>query len=163
MKEKRPGLVDQPVFRVGVVLIALIAVFMIVQQISVPKSFGAYGYYRGDNVQEWVEREPEFSPGNGTCTTCHGDKQNSWGVAEHRQVSCESCHGSAGKHTRNPVELKPVVDNSREFCGVCHNSLATRPETSIRQVDVKTHNPGMNCTVCHDPHQPWAKLGGRKQ
>jgi hypothetical protein len=51
--------------------------------------------------------------------------------------------------------LKPT---GREFCGRCHGKNAAKLPESVMQVDLTKHNIGKNCTECHNPHQPWAKL-----
>lgn len=159
---KKPAFFQRPAIRVGLFFVVVIFAFIIVQQLSIPKSYGAYGSYRGDNVQEWVSMSPQFSAsGSLTCSTCHGDKIALKDLGPHTTVGCESCHLAAGKHILATSEVKPVKDSTKEACLSCHAKQAARPET-IGQIDESQHNFGMQCINCHDPHSPWAKMGGKK-
>ena len=160
---KKPDYFQRPAVRVGLLLVIVIVFFIIVQQLSIPKSFGAYGFYRGDNVQEWVSMSSKYSvAGTAACSTCHGDKVTLKNEGPHTAINCESCHLAAEKHIQATFDVKPVKDSTREACLSCHEKQAARPEISIRQVDSSQHNLGMACITCHDPHSPWAKMGGKK-
>ncbi|MHB1418540.1 MAG: hypothetical protein ACYCX4_02980 [Bacillota bacterium] len=155
MEDKRPKLVNRPAFRVGVVLAVILVAFALAQQSFIPKSWGAYGYFRGDNVSEWADRPVTFSSGSQLCKACHVDQGATLEQGAHAQLNCESCHGPAGKHTENPnKENRPVIKVTREFCGACHNQIVGRSEQNIRQVNLNEHNTGMVCTLCHIPHNP---------
>lgn len=159
---EKPGFFYRPAVRVGLLVVMVVVAFIIVQQLSIPKAFGAYGFYRGDNVQEWVSMSPNYSTaGTATCSTCHADKVTLKDVGPHASVNCESCHLAAGKHTQVTFDAKPVKDSTREACLSCHEKQVARPET-IRQIDGSQHNLGMACITCHDPHSPWATMGGKK-
>jgi hypothetical protein len=67
-------------------------------------------------------------------------------------VACETCHGPAQGHI-DDIAVFPVVDDSREFCGKCHEDLFSRPK-DFPQVDLAVHNPGTACLTCHNPHRP---------
>ena len=160
---RKPDFFQRPAIRVGLLLLVVILAFIIVQQLSIPKSFGAYGYYRGDNVQEWVNLPPTYSPFSEiTCKACHGEIVTLKGEGPHTGVNCESCHLASAKHTQAPFDLKPPKNTTREACLACHDKQAARPETAVRQVDGSQHNFGMPCTNCHAAHSPWAKMGGKK-
>ncbi len=158
---KKPDFFKRPAVRVGLLLVVVIFAFIIVKQLLIPKSFNTYGFYRGDNVQEWVSMSAKYSStGAAACTTCHGDRVTLKDQGSHKAVNCESCHLAAGKHTQATFDAKPVKDSTREACLTCHNKQAARPETSIRQIDDSQHYLGMTCTTCHNPHSP--DLGGKK-
>jgi hypothetical protein len=71
----------------------------------------------------------------------------------HRGVACETCHGPAAAHVESPLDTKPVVPKTRAFCVTCHAYNPSRP-TGFPQIDPVTHNPMIECKVCHDPHAP---------
>ncbi|MHB1126166.1 MAG: hypothetical protein ACYC2T_04295 [Bacillota bacterium] len=155
MEDKRPKLVNRPAFRVGVVLAVILVAFALAQQTFVPKSFGEYGYYRGDSVNEWAELPVTYSAGSNTCKACHQDQGAILTQGEHGKINCESCHGPAGKHAENPnKENRPVIEVTREYCGACHNQVVGRSEQNIRQVNLEEHNAGLVCSLCHMPHNP---------
>lgn len=160
---QRPGITRLPVFRVGLLLVLVLAAFALVQQMSVPKSFGEYGYYRGDNVDEWAGMPVSYADETKTCASCHAERYQTLKQAVHGQLSCETCHGAALQHTEDPGAVQPVIEPSREFCGSCHQQIEGRSENNIKQIDLEQHNTGINCVQCHDPHDPWAMFGGGKK
>jgi len=160
---RKPRLRDKAPFRVALILLAVIAAFIIVRELTVPKSWGEYGYYRGDNVAEWASRDQNFASGNEACGTakCHAQEVEYTAKAEHGQMNCQSCHGPLLDHVKKPnAALQKIVGNA-ELCGACHRQLAGRDD-KIRTVQIGQHSGGLDCTRCHDPHQPWAKIRGRK-
>ncbi len=150
---------QQPIFRVGVVLVLVLASFALVQQISVPESFGQYGYYRGDSVSEWADMEVAFADESTSCAACHTDRFNNIKTTTHKGLNCQTCHGPAEKHAKDPGGSKPTIEASREFCGTCHFQVQGRPETAVKQVNLD-HNGQVNCVQCHPAHAPWSKFGG---
>jgi hypothetical protein len=153
-------LTDQPLFRVGMVIVIVLVVFVAVQQLSVPASFGKMGHYRSDNIREWREHELQYAASSDTCLTCHSNLKNEFTTGRHQQLNCETCHGPAVKHLDNPGEFKPSIESSREFCGSCHQVLAGRRDSVITQIDLETHMGTANCSDCHKPHNPSLKFGG---
>lgn len=150
------------VFRVSVVLLLVIIAFITIRQMSVPKSFGQYGYYRGNNVEEWVAMPPRYASGSQACVKCHADESNALASAQHAQLGCQSCHGPLMAHVQNPRQSHPKVAGNAGLCGACHRQLVGRPDSKIRTVRVGEHSGGLECTKCHDPHRPLAMLGGGK-
>ncbi|MHB1405914.1 MAG: cytochrome c3 family protein [Desulfitobacteriaceae bacterium] len=151
------------VFRAGVTVLFILLVFAIFGYMSVPKSFGQYGYYRGDNVTEWVSMDLSYAPpGNTVCSKCHEQVVQATSQAEHNKLNCQSCHGPLMAHVRKPAESHPAVAGNAELCGTCHRELVGRTKEQIASVKVGEHSGGLDCTRCHDPHQPWSKIGGRQ-
>jgi hypothetical protein len=122
-------------------------------QLFIPHSFGQYGYYRGDNVGEWVRLPVQFSPGPTECATCHSEKAQLRGSGAHSGLSCETCHGPADTHLQVGPTVKPAVPQASELCGLCHQPVVGRPEW-FPQVDPAVHAGGNECTLCHNPHSP---------
>lgn len=153
MPEPNLRLHNQPWFRAFLLVIAIVILFFVVRDLATPSSFGQYGYYRGENVDEWAAREVAFSGGSQVCQACHQDKYEAWSAGPHTSINCESCHGPAANHPANPGQVRPEVPAGREFCALCHDTNAARAGV-VRQVDVLQHNPGPDCGACHDPHRP---------
>ncbi|HWJ03949.1 MAG TPA: cytochrome C [Verrucomicrobiae bacterium] len=153
---------QQAVFRVGSLLFFILVVFAIIRQLLVPQSFGQYGYYRGDNVGEWVAIEQNYVSGSQACNTCHGAEVQETLQAEHGKLDCQTCHGPLAPHVRKPDQLPVKITGTAELCGSCHRELIGRSKELIPTVKVNEHSGGLDCTRCHSPHQPWAKIGGRK-
>ncbi len=94
-------------------------------------------------------------------------------------VTCEACHGPGANHSAaaraelpghtalifNPARLKPV--DRVDFCGACHATSVdaqlggTMGQPSVRFPAYRLQNSAcwsndkrIQCTACHDPHQP---------
>lgn len=126
-------------------------------QLLIPHSFGQYGYYRGDNVGEWVRLPVSFSDGPAQCATCHGDKEGLRSSGSHRGLSCETCHGPADTHIQNAPADKPPVPQALGLCVLCHQSGTVGRPDWFPQVDPARHAGDDRCILCHNPHAP----GGR--
>jgi hypothetical protein len=78
----------------------------------------------------------------------------------HAIIQCENCHGPAREHPSNPPKLE--INKTREQCLRCHFPLPypTSGRANIRGIDPEKHNPGVECSMCHNPHKP--KVEGMK-
>lgn len=114
-----------------------------------PESFGEYGHYRGAALGEAAAHEPVFA-GAKSCLECHEETFAERDQHEHRGISCESCHGPARDHVRDPdIGLAAFP---AEGCLRCHSPEPARPATQ-KQVDPSDHFEG-KCVECHLPHKP---------
>ena len=138
--------------RLLLIFTVLVCSFILVRHFLVPESFGKYGHYRADAIND-VEALPAEYAEAAVCAGCHGELFKQKEASKHRSVACESCHGPALSHVSDPMSIKPSKPSGREFCALCHTVNAARPK-SIRQIDTDTHNPGTPCAVCHNPHNP---------
>ncbi len=158
---------------------------------------GRVSYYRAIDGLDWtigdaLNPPPSVEEAAGrdingdearNCFSCHGTAAtvgNELNV-EHliAGVSCEACHGPAGKHVGamrsgagdnlyifNPRTLDPDA-LSQEFCGACHrgvDAVAMMPDLGglnnvrfqpYRLFNSRGHDPKdprLACTACHDPH-----------
>lgn len=153
---KRPKFNNQKVpvqiISIAIIFGVIIAAFFIGRFLLVPKSFGKYGHYRADAVDEIASQKIKYA-GYQTCTNCHNSIYNSIAKSHHKSVSCEACHGPAAKHADSPGEIKPIIPTEREHCLLCHNYNPSRP-LGFPQVIADSHNPGITCKSCHKPHDP---------
>ena len=140
--------------RAGVLLLAvLILAFVVPRVIPIPVSLEEYGFYpkqSEENTHEWASLPLQYADPS-VCGDCHQDKHDVWEKAKHSTVSCENCHGPGVTHVEEGVS--PVVDISRESCGLCHNRVLARPK-DFPQVDLKEHGGQSTCITCHNPHSP---------
>lgn len=148
---KKPP-VPQQVISLAIVFIILLASLIAARILLVPKSFGKYGHYRADAVEDVASRKIEYA-GYQACAECHDDilalKQNS----NHKNLSCEVCHGPAEAHVDAPDEVIPTAPRGRGYCPLCHGYDPSRP-TGFPQIQTALHNPGKPCMSCHNPHNP---------
>jgi hypothetical protein len=85
-------------------------------------------------------------------------------------VQCESCHGPAGNHAANEMDLtvRPRVELAGEVCGGCHNEGSHRPvfeqwKTSGHFSVVEDMNPSSrinSCGRCHSGSSRLALING---
>jgi hypothetical protein len=149
---------DQASVRVGLLLIFVLVIFATVMQASIPDSFGQYGRYRGDSIQENVNVQVSFAEGTGACTKCHDNIVTELNSAQHAKIDCQTCHGPGENHKNNPKGFSLKINGDKNLCASCHSTIAGRLDKEIVTVNPVMHSGGVICTMCHNPHQP---LGGR--
>lgn len=138
------------IFRLVLLTLAIVSSYVVARWLLTPASFGQYGFYRGDALIEHMSHTPVFA-GRKACLECHEDIEQKLAKAEHKTISCESCHGVGKAHVDNPDEkVNKPGDN---LCLRCHESNPTRPKW-LKQIDPKDHYRGSKCVECHAPHQP---------
>lgn len=146
----------RPIF----VVIGLVIIVLIARLFIVPKDFGIwergymYGWHRKGNEEDWKAVKVKYKFDNEYCKGCHADKYDSIIKSPHAIIKCENCHGPALDHPSEPVKLQ--IDKSRQLCLRCHTRLPypTSNRANIRGIDPATHNPDIECSMCHNPHKP---------
>ena len=147
-------------------VIGIVAVILLIRVFYVPKNFGIgergfmYSWHNKDNEQFWKDFPVKYKFDSTYCKDCHPDKYDSIMQTPHAIINCENCHGPVLDHPSEPQKLK--IDKSRGQCLRCHYPLPypTSGRANIRGIDPEKHNPGIECAMCHNPHNP--KLGGSK-
>ena len=130
----------------------VIAALFVARMLFIPPSFGKYGHYRADAVNEIVAQEINYA-GYQACMECHDEIYKPKERSYHKSVSCEACHGPAAKHVEAPDEFVPGAPRERGYCPLCHDYNPSRP-TGFPQIITELHNPGKACMTCHNPHNP---------
>ncbi|NQU87497.1 MAG: hypothetical protein HQ541_17220 [Mariniphaga sp.] len=135
--------------------IVFISLFLVVRHFLIPESFGKYGYYRADSMDE-IAALPINHVGKAICVECHDTEGAQLESDMHSGLSCEVCHGPGSKHVDDMEPASIEKQSSRDFCGKCHNLNPARRIEVINQVDIKLHYPEReNCIDCHNPHAVW--------
>src|SRR5262245_35180356 len=138
------------IVRLVLLTVLIVGSYLTARALLTPSSFGQYGWYRGDALEEIAARKPRYA-GRQACDECHSDRVHQLARGEHKAISCESCHGPAQAHADDPdVKLHKLTD---EECLRCHETNASRPQF-IKQVSLKDHYRTERCIGCHIPHQP---------
>ncbi|MBZ5678471.1 MAG: cytochrome c family protein [Acidobacteriia bacterium] len=152
--------------RLAVVIVVLLLVFVVLRVAVVPHSFGEYGHYRGDAIQEVAARPISFA-GHAVCEDCHTDVVDQKKLGKHVVVSCEACHGAQARHVEDPGSVKPAKLDTAILCARCHEANSAKPK-GFPQVATADHSAGLACDTCHQPHRPKIETaakneaGGRK-
>jgi hypothetical protein len=130
-----------------------ILLFLVARHFLIPESFGKYGHYRANAIDE-IAALPINYAGKAACIECHEIEVKKLASDMHTSLSCEVCHGPNAKHADDP-EIKEflVKDGTRQFCGRCHSLNPARKIEAVNQIDIKAHHPEkVNCIDCHNPH-----------
>lgn len=130
-----------------------ILLFLIARHFLIPESFGEYGHYRANSIDE-IAALPIRYAGKAVCMECHEEEAQKLAADQHASLSCEVCHGPNALHADDYEVVEFLVkDGSRKFCGRCHSIDAARKPENIAQIDIKDHHlEKENCIECHNPH-----------
>lgn len=147
------------VWRPLLVAVCGIVLMLIVRMVLVPNDFGAhergymYGWHRKSNEAEWKAVRVKYR-GAETCRECHDDNYKAIKSSPHADISCENCHGPLDGHPDKPAKL--AIDKERSLCLRCHLKLPymASDRGSLPGINPDSHNPGLACVVCHNPHSP---------
>jgi hypothetical protein len=146
----------------SVVVMAIIG--LVVKAQLIPESFGVYGAYRADAIDEEAQRPIR----HGTNTSCLGCHQYEAGIhlqGRHKTISCEFCHGTLADHAQNGKKIGtlPVKkgDEITRLCLRCHNTeIKARSQVVIKTVAMPGHlrdqkvKETHSCNQCHHVHAP---------
>lgn len=142
------------IFRLFFSFVAFVSVFILVQRSLKPDSFGKYGHYRANSIED-NKISTFYYKGEEKCTSCHQDIYDLKYSDLHSEVSCESCHSPKIDADTECKVLPPIIKGSNEFCGQCHAYNKGRVKKGVPQLEFKDHEIGKNCIDCHNPHAPW--------
>ncbi|MEI7435792.1 MAG: hypothetical protein WCL16_03170 [bacterium] len=131
---------------------------LVVRHSLVPESFGDFGYYRADAMDDEKARLPRHA-GRAACVECHADIVTIHARDAHASVECETCHGVGGKHIQDNDAPMARAD-AKDDCLICHRMLDARPG-AFPQIDWQKHyqfvgvkDPATTCVRCHSGHEP---------
>jgi len=150
MKSLLPKVPDQ-IVRLAIVFVILIGVISGIW-LTLPPSLKEGKLQRAAAVERERSRQLKYA-GATICGACHPSQYATKRAGYHRSLSCETCHGPAREHTKNPVKVKPEVPQGRKFCPLCHMYDPSRP-LGFPQINPVAHNPMKPCITCHNPHDP---------
>jgi len=147
-------------FRLAAVFVVGLVLFLVVRSALVPKSFGQYGHFRGNALNDIAARPVNFA-GHQACESCHSDVLEKKKDGKHAHVNCEACHGPLAKHADDPASVTPEKLDTAVLCVRCHEANAAKPK-AFPQVVSADHSSGLACDNCHQPHSPAITSGGGK-
>lgn len=136
-------------------LAVFICIFLVARHFLIPESFGKYGHYRANSLDE-IAALPIQYVGKTVCIDCHDDEAKLLASDAHSGLSCEVCHGPGAKHADDADNNKLEKPGTRNDCGKCHSINPARKIKVITQIDIKIHHIERgNCIDCHNPHAIW--------
>lgn len=142
------------IFRLFLTFVVFVGFFILIQHFLKPDSFGKYGHYRANSMDDNRMRTFYYK-GEAKCNECHQDVFDQKALDVHDAVRCESCHSPKIAGTIDCKVRPPIVKGTNEFCAQCHAINAGRLEKGVPQLDFKEHYEKQNCIECHNPHAPW--------
>jgi len=159
--------------RVILGLVIFAAVGFVGKEISSPKSFGVYGHYRADAVQEEADRDIRHKT-NTPCLPCHTYEAGLHLNGLHKTISCEFCHGPMADHVTDGIKTGELPvrkgEEIRVLCLRCHNkAIHARPEDVIKTVVMPDHlrdqkvRETHTCNQCHHVHAPYNYIDHAKK
>lgn len=150
------------IFRLVLSFIVFVGVFMVIQDYLTPESFGKYGHYRANSIEDNKKIIPQFK-GEDECISCHEAiydlKSETIALDDdeyllHSNLRCETCHSPKIDAKTDCKVGPPKLEPSKKMCSQCHAYNASR-KNKIKMIDLNDHNPDKNCVECHNPHRPW--------
>jgi hypothetical protein len=142
--------------------VIFIGLFLLARYFLVPESFGKYGHYRANSLDDNAAAKLNYA-GEGACAECHDDVAELKSQDVHTDLACETCHGPGKAHADNPDSASVLKPTGFELCGLCHSKNPAKNPDVIIQVDLKKHYPETDCIKCHNPHKPWELKNQVKQ
>jgi len=142
------------IFRLVLSFVVFVSLFILIQNYLTPDSFGKYGHYRANSIDDNKMRTSYFK-GENKCTECHQEVFDLKEADVHSGVSCESCHPPQIDASTDCEVKPPIIKGTIEFCGQCHAMNLGRLKKGAPQLDFKEHKDKQNCIECHNPHAPW--------
>lgn len=147
-------------FRLAAAFVVGIVLFVVVRGLMVPRSFGEYGHYRGNAIEE-IKTQPVSFAGRQACQDCHSDIVELKSKGKHARLGCETCHGPLAAHVEDPASVTPQKPDTGVICAGCHEANGAKPR-NFPQVASADHSGGLDCKTCHQPHSPAIEAGGKK-
>ncbi|MBI2346887.1 MAG: cytochrome C [Deltaproteobacteria bacterium] len=150
--------------RAGAALIGAALLFFVVRALVMPKSFGRFGHFRGDNIAEQAAI-PAVHGAPEACAECHMEVAETKVAGKHASVPCQDCHGPLALHITEAGKEQMPMHRSFTLCARCHQQLAARP-AAFPQIDLMEHLDVVGaghdalttneaiCFDCHRPHSP---------
>ncbi len=146
---------------------------LFIKSLLKPESFGVYGPYRADAIQEEAAI-PIRHATNASCYSCHPYEAKIHKAGLHKTISCEFCHGPWADHVsgNKKVGTLPVKKDGEitTLCLRCHNTeIKARPHEVIKTVAMPEHLESQkvklthNCNQCHHVHAPLKYINRAKQ
>jgi hypothetical protein len=148
------------ILRAALLLVLATVAVVLGRFLFVPASWGQWGSYRADNVEE-QRAVPARHGGNAACAACHDAEHAELVGGRHATLACESCHAPLAQHVAGD-ELVAEMPVRRDvgLCLDCHARLDARP-VDHPQIQERQHlaEQGVEptpdvCFDCHSPHSP---------
>jgi len=159
--------------RIIVGLIVIVALGLAGKKLLAPKSFGVYGHYRADAIEEAATVEIRHGT-NASCLSCHAFEAQIHLSGKHSTISCEFCHGPYADHAKDGKKIGTLPVKTGEeiktLCLRCHNrAIQARPGDVIKTVIMPAHLEEQKvktthlCNQCHHVHAPLRYINHAKR
>ncbi len=154
-------------------VVAAAGVGLAVKAQLIPESFGLYGSYRADAIEEEAQKVVRHGT-NRSCFECHPYEAKIHLEGDHKTISCEFCHSTYSDHITNGKKSAALPVKKGEeittLCLRCHNTeIKARSTIVIKTVGMPDHLKQQNvklthtCNQCHHVHAPLKYINEAKK
>ncbi len=153
------------------IVLGIVATIFLGRHFLTPDSWGKYGHYRADYIDEEANRSINYGE-NDSCLKCHSEVVDMLKHGEHKTLSCEVCHSPLSEHIADGKKIGsmkvPTGNEIDKTCLNCHQkNVAGRPH-KFPMIDKNEHYKMLeiradhNCNQCHTVHYPKENINKAK-
>jgi len=157
--------------RLVLVFVGIIAMVIVGRELMLPESWGEYGYYRGDMIDEEAHRDIKYGT-NESCAECHSNVSSLKAHSNHATLSCEICHAPVSVHAKDNKKFADMPikkgEDQVQLCLKCHQKTVGRPDNfpmidRYEHLDERGVKATHTCDQCHTVHAPLENINHVKQ
>jgi len=154
------------------IVFGIIGTVLIGKHFFTPDSWGKYGHYRADYIDEEASRPIKYGQ-NDSCKKCHEEVNELKDEGHHKRLSCEICHSPLSEHIKDGKKIGDMRvakgDELDAMCLRCHQAGVVGRPANFPTVDKKEHlkdkkvRADHHCNQCHTVHKPMENINEAKR
>jgi len=155
-----------------IILFGIIGAILIGKVLLTPESWGKYGHYRADYIDEEASRSTHYGQ-NESCSKCHDEVNELKDSGKHKRISCEVCHSPLSEHIKDGKKFADMRvakgDEIDATCLKCHQKGVIGRPAHFPTIDKTEHlkekrvRADHNCNQCHTVHHPMENINEAKK
>jgi len=154
------------------IVFGIIGTILVARSIVMPDSWGKYGHYRADYIDEEASRAIKYGQ-NDSCMSCHEEVVELKNEGKHKRLSCEMCHSPLSEHVKDGKKFADMHvakdDDLDKTCLRCHQTNVIGRPKDFPTIDKKEHlkskrvRADHHCNQCHTVHHPLETINEAKK
>ena len=137
------------IFKSLLIVLGIVATIFLGRHLLTPDSWGKYGHYRADYIDEEANRSINYGE-NDSCMKCHSEVTEMLKHGEHKTLSCEVCHSPLSEHIADGKKIGSMkVPTGNEIDKNEH----------YKKLEIRADH---NCNQCHTVHYPKENINKAK-